>query len=169
MINAVGYRVSYPHDAFRTSVERDGIRHDQLEGVLEGLAQGIRRLSRGRCIITPQNGFLSKEADAPIDLVVYVPAGSDQYKQMLTAVEQLERGFENLALTLPIDASRRTIEEDGPKCDRADSCERMATWVLHYEGRSDTYFCTGHAQGYVNFDTTGHATFSWEELKPATV
>ena len=161
----IGFSVSYRHDAFRTSVERDGIRRDNLEGVLEGLAQGIRRLSRGRCIITPQNGFLSKEADTPIDLVVYVPAGGDQHELILAAVNQLEWGFENLALTLPIDASLRTIEPQDKKCEM---CTRASTWVRHTAFSGNHHFCTEHAEAEADFGDNSSNNMYWEQLEPVT-
>lgn len=161
----IGHSVSYRHDAFRTSVERDGIRRDKLEEVLEGLAQGIRRLSHGRWIITPQNGFLSNEADASIDLVVLVPAGGDQYEQMIAAVNQLEQGFENLLLTLPIDPTLRTFEVNGPKCQ---ICNNKAEWVRRTQFAGDHLFCKLHAEAEEDFGDSHPSYFYWKELEPIT-
>ena len=145
MINAVGYNVSYHRSAFRTSVEPDGIRPDKLEEVLEGLAQSVLRVSRGRWIIIPRDAYISHLADTTIDLVVYVPAGGDQYEQALTAVSRIEQGFESFLLTLPIDKSLRIIEEGGPKCEDCES--RTIDWIrtTPYAG-NERYFCDRHAE-----------------------
>jgi hypothetical protein len=143
MIHTVGYSVSYRRDAFRTSVEPDGIRLDKLEETLEGLAQSIRRVSRGHWIVIPQNGFLSNEADASIDLVVFVPAGDDQYEQLLAAVNQLEEGFNSYLLTLPIDKSLRTIEGHSLPCVR---CGEKPRWRYPSSDGIDDYFCDLHVK-----------------------
>lgn len=153
MINAVGYRVSYPHDAFRTSVEPDGIRLNQVEQMLEGQAQSILRSSHGRWIIVPQNGVLPLADNATIDLVVYVPAGDDQYKQVLAALDQLERSFESFLLTLPIDRSLRTIEGHRLTCVM---CGETPTCSYPSSDGIDDYFCDLHVRMDPRFAKYGY-------------
>lgn len=161
----IGYSVSYRHDAFRTSVEPEGIRRRQVEDTIEGLAQSLRHVSRGRWIVVPENGFLSNEADAPIDLVVYVPAGGDQYEQMLTAVNQLEEGFNSFLLTEPIDTSLRTIETNGPKCQM---CSNKAEWVRRTQFSGDHLFCKLHAEAEEDFGDNSSNNMYWEQLESVT-
>ena len=158
----IGYSVSYRHDAFRTSVEPEGIRRRQVEETIEGLAQSLRYVSRGRWIVVPENGFLSNEADAPIDLVVYVPAGDDQYEQMLTAVNQLEQGFNSFLLTEPIDTSLRTIEGKSPGCV---VCGGKFEWLYPVDNGSYMYFCDTHARRDRRF---GDPSFIRTEVVPST-
>lgn len=164
----VRYDVSYQRKAFGTKPNREGLPLEPLEYILDRAASVVHGDSGTRWAIVRKDERVPFADEAMVRLAVYVPAGANQYEQMHEALRQFEEHIALYPFALPVDITLRTIEEDGPKCDR-DRCERMSTWVLHYEGRSDTYFCTGHAQGYVNFDTTGHAAFSWEELKPANI
>lgn len=151
------FDVTYERRAFRTKTEHDGMRHDKLAKVLKERAENVLHDSRGRWIITPKNGYLY-QSDAAIELTVTVPSGDDQSKQMIAAVKELERRFEQYPLALPVDTSLRTIEGNGPGCE---ICGKKSDWFRFALIPRNRHFCDEHAKAEPDFIVEGEVSIRW--------
>lgn len=165
MIHAVGFDFSYQRAAFKTNVDPEGIPPWALEGLLTRAMDHVRGKSHGRwVIVNKQEHFLFSEG-ATLELMVFVPAGSDQHEQMLAAVDMFETEITKVSSIHPIDPTLRTLEVNGPKCQ---ACNNAAVWVRSTQFAGDHLFCKLHAEAEEDFGDSHPSYFFWKELEPIT-
>lgn len=162
MIQAVGFDLSYQRTAFKTNIDPEGIHPWPLEGLLMGAMAHVRGSSRGRWFIVNRHEYFSFKEGATLELIVFVPAGRDQYEQMLAAVDMFETEIRRVSSAHPIDPTLRTLEVKGPRCEK---CGEKAEWLCRTQTSGDAHFCDQHAKEDPHF---GASYFLWFQLESAT-
>lgn len=166
MLPMIGYDVSYGRMAFRTKIDDEGISTRSLEVLLERAVKFVQEQSDGRWIISNKAIVMSSDRTKPVELTVIVPAGSDQYQQMLAAVKAFEDRVAVWLTDYPFDTTLRTIEDDGVKCE---ICGKKSTWarairILRF--LDSAHFCNDHAKNQKDFHHSGSSDFFWRRLGP---
>ena len=133
--------------------------------VLEGAAKSVQAKSDNRWIVANKAKVIPPfDKDAPVELMVIVPAGNDQYEQFLSAISLFEE-FAAERLGAPVDISLRTIEEDGPKCEM---CGKKPSWVRRTQFAGNHYFCSTHAEAEEDFGDNSSNNMFWQSLEAST-
>jgi len=143
MIPMVGYDASYQRRAFKSQVDPDGLPRMALESSIRQAARIVYSKSEGRWLITIKAGFVPFDVNEPVELMVIVPAGSDQYDQYLAAVKEFEDCMTGYPVMDPMDTSLRTLEEYGAKCMH---CDKKPKWFYSTSMTGKFFFCDQHAQ-----------------------
>lgn len=163
MIPMIGFDASYARNAFRAKVNFEGSSSYSMlfYSVLEGAAKSVQAESDNRWIVANKAKVIPPfDKDAPVELMVIVPAGNDQYEQFLSAIALFEE-FAAERLGAPVDTTLRTIEEDGPKCEK---CGKKAHWLCRTQTSGDAHFCDQHAKEDPHFEAP---YFLWFRHEPA--
>lgn len=152
--------------AFRTKIDDEGIPTRSLEILLERTIKFVQEQSDGDWIISNKAIVMSSDRMKPVELTVIVPAGSDQYQQMLAAVEAFEERVAVWLTDYPFDTTLRTIEDDSPKCE---ICGKKSTWarairVLRF--LNSAHFCSDHAKDQKDFHYSGSSDSFLRRLGP---
>jgi hypothetical protein len=167
MIPVIGYDASYARSAFRAKVKFEGFSSavTLFYSVLEVAAKSVQAESDNRWIIANKAKVIPPfDKDAPVELMVIVPAGNDQYEQFLSAIALFEE-FVAASLGASVDTTLRTIEADGPKCEK---CGAQADWLCRTQFSGDAHFCDQHAKEDPHFEAPYFLWFRHESADAIT-
>lgn len=167
MIPMVGYEVCYSLDAFTLSSEEDARR--QLEAALKTAQADVFRWSRGLRIVHRKDLLIGGESPR-MELMVVVPAGSDQRVELIAAITYFEAAMSR-ELGARVNNTCRTVESEEaratPKCS---ACDANAYWVRKTQFGDETYFCDLHAHQESDFDEFESLGWPlWERLHPIKI
>lgn len=165
MIPLIGYDASYQRQAFKSQIDPDGLPRMALESSIKQAARIVHSKSEGRWLVTIKAGFVPFDMDEPVELMVIVPAGTDQYDQYLAAVKEFEDCITGYPFMDPMDSSLRTLEEDWPSCS---DCSERAEWLCRTQTGVTTFFCAQHATKSPHFDEPGFGWFQYEAADTLT-
>jgi hypothetical protein len=150
MIPMIGYDLSYQRRAFTSKIDPDGLPRMALESSVKHAARMVYSRSERRWLITIKAGFVPFDMNEPVELMVIVPAGSNQYEQYLAAVKEFEDCIAESPGANPISPALRTIEEGSPKCEDCES--RTIAWIRTTPNAgNERYFCNEHAERQSDF------------------
>ena len=165
MIPLIGYDASYQWRAFKSKIDPDGLPRQALESSLEHAIGAVQAKSDRRWNIVIKTGFIPFDRSEPIELMVIVPAGNDQYDQFLAAVKMFEDCMTGAPFSDPLDTTLRTIEADGPKCEK---CGANADWLCRTQFSGDAHFCDQHAKEDPHFEAPYFLWFRHESADAIT-